>query len=95
MRDEERGKIKVLSYAKVQAVVMAFAGLLCGVFYAGIGAVYDLQTDAISYGAALAFLSIPGMPLYFAVVGFVSAVVGASLFNLASRWVGGIALDIE
>ena len=98
-------KIKVLSYAKVQAVVMAFAGLAAGFVYSFGGLFIDIQvstglmatveTPGLSHGTALAFMAIPVMPLYFAAIGFVTGVVGAFLYNIFAKWFGGIEMNIH
>lgn len=75
-------KIKILAYAKLQAVILALAGLVAGILYSGIGLIIDLSTVGLNKGTALAFLAIPGMPIYFAVFGFISGLIGAYLYNL-------------
>ena len=75
-------KINVFSYAKVQATVMALAGIVAGLIYSIGGTIYDLQTIGLNKGTLLAYIAIPVMPLYFAVFGFVTGVVGAILYNL-------------
>jgi len=88
-------KIKVFSYAKIQAIVMAFVGLIAGVLYSGIGAIYDSVTGSLGVGTVLAFMALVGMPILFAAFGFLTGLVGVVLFNLASKWIGGIELSIE
>ena len=34
-------------------------------------------------------------PLMYAVMGFVSGVIGALLYNLVAKWVGGIEVEVE
>ncbi|XMB86786.1 hypothetical protein RJG79_03055 [Mycoplasmatota bacterium WC44] len=88
-------KIKVLQYAKVQTIIMAFAGLVAGILYSGLGAIYDAFTIGLNYGTALAFFAIPGMPLYFAGFGLVTGIIGAILYNATSKWFGGVEIDIK
>lgn len=78
-------KINIFSYAKFQAIVMAFAGIVAGLIYSVGGTIYDLQTIGLNKGTLLAYIAIPVMPLYFAVFGFVTGVVGATLYNLFSK----------
>jgi hypothetical protein len=35
------------------------------------------------------------MPVLYAVMGFVSGVIGAGIYNLVAKWMGGIEVDIE
>ena len=83
-------RIGVLCLAKMQAVIMASAGLIAGILYAFGGAVYDvLTTGSVNLGTALAFLALIGMPVVFAAIGFVVGAIGAPLYNWAAGWFGG------
>ena len=88
-------KIKVFSYAKFQAIVMAFAGIIAGLIYSVGGTFYDLQTIGLNKGTIFAYIAIPVMPLYFAVFGFVTGLVGAILYNLAAKRLGKREMDFE
>jgi hypothetical protein len=98
-------KIKVLSLAKFQAVLLALLGLLAGAVYSFGGLIIDAlvslgwitssSTPGISYGTALAFGALIGMPAIFAVVGFVAGFIEAVLYNIFVRWFGGINLDFK
>ena len=88
-------KIKILAYAKIQTIVMAFVGLVMGLIYSIGGAIYDLQTIGINEGTALAFMAILIMPLYFAIFGFLTGIVGAFLYNLYTKKFSGINLNIK
>ena len=85
-------KIKVLKYSITQTIVLAFFGLLAGILYSFGGLLIDSlvtfeiitsnETPGLSPGTALAFLALIGMPLYFAAFGFISGLIGATLFNI-------------
>ena len=87
-------KIKVSSLAKFQAVLGAHAGLLAGAIYSFGGLVYDLFTIGLNWGTVLAFGALIGMPLIFGAAGFVLGVVEGVLFNILSRWTGGMDVDL-
>lgn len=87
--------IGVFFAAKLVALLMAFVGLLAGVLYAGIGAIYDALRGPLNLGTALAFLAIIGMPMLFAAFGFIGGAIGAFLYNVFAGWVGGIEIEIE
>jgi hypothetical protein len=36
-----------------------------------------------------------GLPLVYAVVGFIGGVLTAALYNLFAKWVGGIEVEVE
>ncbi len=35
------------------------------------------------------------MPILYSVIGFVTGVVGAAIYNVISKWVGGIEVEVE
>ena len=88
-------RLGVLFSAKLQAVVMAVVGLIAGVLYAFGGFFYELFTGTLNSGTALAFFALIGMPMSFAVFGFLAGAIGAVLYNFVVRWIGGIELDFE
>jgi hypothetical protein len=88
-------RLGVLFSAKLQAIQMAFVGLIAGILYAFGGAMYELLTGTLNSGTALAFLALIGMPIIFAIFGFMAGAIGAVLYNLVARWFGGIEMDFE
>lgn len=78
---QQADKLKVLQYAKQQALITGIAGIIAGLIYSLGGTFYDLATVGLNKGTALAYLAIPIMPLYFALFGFVTGLVGAFLYN--------------
>ena len=87
--------IGVFSLAAWQAALMAAVGLLAGVAYSFGGAAIDVlvttgvinsaSTPGVSWGTALAFLALIGMPAYFAVFGFAAGAIAAFLYGLVVR----------
>jgi hypothetical protein len=53
------------------------------------------ETPGLSYGTVLAFGALVGMPAIGAVCGFVVGIVGSFLYNMVTRWTGGIEMNIE
>jgi hypothetical protein len=35
------------------------------------------------------------MPIIYGVVGFLFGVIGAALYNLVARWIGGFEVEVE
>ena len=35
------------------------------------------------------------MPVIYGVMGFIGGVIGAAVYNLDARWIGGIELEVE
>ena len=96
-------RIRVLSLAKLQAVLMAAIGLIVGVIYGVIimvfGAALLSQTEA---GGAAAVGSVVGglvvmviAPIFYGVLGFVFGAISALVFNVAAGFMGGLELQVE
>ena len=82
----------VLVGAFIGLLIGASVGLILGILYSFIGAIYDISRGSVSWGTALAFLALVGMPAVFAVAGFLVGAVGTGLFQLARlarRGLGG------
>ena len=99
MRDEQGfGRVGVFYLAVLQGGLMALSGLSVGVLYSFGGAAIDLMvtagwltsesTPGLSYGTALAFLALVGMPVLFGACGLCSGFVAAILYNLVAGAVG-------
>lgn len=97
----------VLSSAKLSTAVMGIVGLIAGILYSFGGLIVDAlvsigwvssvsaETPGLSYGTVLAFGALIGMPIIFAVPGLLVGAIGAFLYNVAARRVGGIEMDFE
>jgi hypothetical protein len=87
--------IGVLFAAQLQAILMAFVGLVAGILYSTLGAIHDVIRGSVGWGTALAFLALIGMPIVFAAFGFVAGALGAFLYNVFAGWFGGIAMQMD
>lgn len=88
-------KIGVLSLAKFEAILMAFIGLILGIFYAILGTIFGAFTGSAVLGAGLGFLAIIILPILYAIFGFIAGAIGAFLYNLVAGWIGGIEIEFE
>ena len=100
-------KIKILTLAKLQAIIFGLIGLVAGTLYSFGGLIIDtlvsigwlsgvtFETPGLSYGTVLAFGALVGMPAIFATFGLASGIIGAILFKLLPKWIGGIKVDLE
>lgn len=88
-------KIGVLFSAKLLAIYGAGVGLIAGILYSFGGFINEALTGTLNSGTALAFLALIGMPIIFAFFGLIAGAIGAILYNLTSKWFGGIEMDIE
>lgn len=91
--------VGVMSVAKLEAVIMAIAGLIMGVLYAFASASLGVLGTVVggSAGFLLGFglLSIVVMPVLFAIMGFIAGAIGAFLYNIVAGKVGGIELEFD
>jgi predicted membrane protein len=83
------------SFAKLQSLVMAMAGVIAGLIYALSGFFMELLNNNLNSGTALAFLAIAGMPVLFATAGFLAGWLGAPLYNLLAARTGGIKVNFD
>ena len=90
-------RIGPMSVAKVSGALYALMGLVIGAIMSAIsvigGAMGGSETGMMGmiFGAAAVIL----LPLLYGCTGFVMSLIGASLFNLAAGWVGGIELETQ
>jgi hypothetical protein len=99
---EKIKKLNVFAFAKFQALLATLVGVLAGIIYAFGGFIIDTlvslgwitssETPGLSYGTVLAFGALVGMPLIAGVIGFVTGILEAVLFNLAANRLGGFAI---
>ena len=74
----------------------SFGGLIIdGLVSLKLVSAVDLGTPGLSYGTLWAFGALIGMPMIFAVVGFIVGSVGAVLFNLTAPRIDGIPLKFK
>jgi hypothetical protein len=97
----------ILSFAKFQALLGFYIGIVLGVIYAFGGLIIDLlvtggllsatvmSTTGLSWGTLLAFGALIGMPIIFAVLGLILGIVEAFLFNFFANRFGGIHVDMQ
>lgn len=99
-------RVGVLSCGKVLGALYALLGLIIGGIYALLAllfAVIGVSTaqetgDALAggvFGVLFGVGAIILFPILYGVLGFVGGVIAAFLYNLISRFVGGIELDLE
>jgi len=88
-------RLGVLFSAKLQAILMAFIGLIAGILYSFGGFFYELFTGTLNSGTALAFMALVGMPIVFAAFGLVAGATGALLYNLVAGRFGGLEMDVD
>jgi hypothetical protein len=98
-------KLGVLSVAKMQAVMGLVIGLIIGVIYGVIIILYSIlgaslvkgdQAYAVGGGGiVIGIVAMIGFPIMYTIIGFIGGAIGALIYNLFSRIVGGIEMEVE
>lgn len=90
----KRVSINILLFARLQCAAFTAIGVVCGAVYAFGGIALDLATDGLNTGSILALLALIGMPLLFAVIGFVFGSIQALTLNLLSPLLSRVGISI-
>ncbi len=94
----ELRKFGILSVAKMNAVLSAFMGFLIGIFYAILGTF--IQTNGAQFIPGvptflLGFGLVIVMPILYGILGFISGLILAALYNFFAPSVGGIEMKFK
>jgi hypothetical protein len=95
-------KIGRFSIIKFQTIMGTLIGLITGIIYSVGGLIIDIlvslgwitssETPGLSYGTILAFGALVGMPLIFALIGFVLGIIETILYKLFTKWIEKIII---
>jgi hypothetical protein len=96
--------IGVLSVAKIYAAIMFVISLLISIPYGlfimifGVAAMGSGAKEGMAAGGGAIVIGIIIMiviPIVYGVFGFIGGAIGALLYNLFSKMVGGVELEVE
>ncbi|HYL13298.1 MAG TPA: hypothetical protein VEV41_09685 [Terriglobales bacterium] len=88
--------VGVLSCAKVVGAIQAAIGIVLMPFFllaAVVGAFAESKTDQVSSLVFVVFSLF--LPVFYGVFGFLMGAFGAWVYNLISKWIGGIELELQ
>ena len=91
-------KIGVLSLAKIFGILYAFVGLIFGAFitlFALVAPAFSSSNTPGLFGALFGVGAIILLPIFYGVLGFVSGLITAALYNLVCSWIGGLEVETE
>ena len=94
-------RVGVLSCGKFMGLLYAGIGLIAGGIFALaslVGEVAGLTADARGGAIFALFFGVGAvifLPVFYGVMGFISGVVSAFLYNLVAGWIGGIECEFE
>jgi len=86
----------VWSVAKIEALVFAILGLIEGVLVAFFAPVAQVEMQvAVPWEFTLGMWAIIVLPLVYLAIGFAVGVIGAAIYNIFAKLVGGIEIEFE
>jgi hypothetical protein len=91
-------RIEPFSCGKVAGVLYGAMGLVVGVIVslaAMIGGLAGREAFGALAGGLVGLGAIVILPILYGGLGFIVAVIGAWLYNLAAGWVGGIEIELK
>jgi len=91
---QEVKRIGVMSVAKISALFGVFVGLIAGILFALASKVADAAAVAGLEGMTFGASSIITLPLMYGVIYFLGGLIGAAIYNLFAKWIGGVKIDI-
>jgi len=92
---QEIKKVDVLSFALLQMIISAIIGLVMGLIIAFImGPMAAIGGTPSGFLVGMGFGAIIIAPIFYGVMGFIMGAIGAFLYNLAAKWVGGFKIEL-
>lgn len=92
-------RVGPLSLAKISGTLYALVGLLIGAIVSLIslvgGAMVRGDENAGMVGAIFGAAAIIVLPICYGVLGFVTSLIGAALYNAIAGMVGGVEIDLQ
>jgi hypothetical protein len=90
--------VGVLSVAKIMGAMYAVLGLFFLPFVLLMGLVASMapnQHNQNPFGPVIGLIFGIFAPIFYGVFGFIFGALGAFLYNLMARWLGGIEVKVE
>ncbi|MEP6848377.1 MAG: hypothetical protein ABI999_05945 [Acidobacteriota bacterium] len=98
-------KIGVLSSAKIQGATCVVLGLIIGVIYGAFIILYSLIGASLVGGDAkmavggggvvVGVVTMIACPIIYGIMGFIFGALGAFLYNVFAKMIGGIEMEVE
>ncbi len=87
-----------LSVAKISGLLYAILGLVFGGIFSLIALVGGFAADSVGSGGLGAIVGVAAVvvfPIMYGLLGFVSMLIAAWLYNVAAGVLGGVELDVQ
>src|SRR5258708_33745148 len=87
------GKMLAVIYGLGSLIFLPFFLLFAGIVSMFPKAQGGPQIIPAMLGAGIGFMLF--LPVMYALMGFISGAIGAFIYNLVAKWIGGIELEVE
>jgi len=87
--------VALASAFRVGFVVYAFLGFIAGVFCSAIALAGVPFAPHAHLPRLVGLFAVVLCPILYGIIGGIGLLISAYLYNLASRWVGGLELEIN
>ena len=89
-------RISPVQLGKMLALLYGIIGLIAIPFFLFMAAMSsqlppDQRGPMMAMGAGAALFA----PVLYAVVGFIGGIIGAVIYNVVAKWVGGVEVEVE
>jgi hypothetical protein len=92
-------RLAPLSFAKIAGVLYALMGLLVGGLFSAasiLGGVMGAGDGDSPFGGMIFGVgAIVVLPIFYGVLGFVTTLIGAVLYNAIASVIGGVEIDVQ
>jgi len=87
--------VGVMSVAKIMGLLYGCMGLIFAPIFLLVGVLGSIAgEDRTPFAGVVGIVLAVLMPVLYGVTGFVSGAIGALLYNLLAKWVGGFELEL-
>ena len=90
--------LKIWPMSRIYAVLMAIMGFILGILYFVLGiassslGITNQETEIFTKFGAWGIIL---LPIFYGVLGLIFGAVGAFLYNLVAKWVGGVEIQFD
>ena len=96
-------RFDVLSAGCMWAILSVAMGLIVGILYAIFLSIFfaiagNMSSELSGFGGLgiglVWLICVIGFPIIYGIFGFVGGIIGAALYNVFARWIGGIKVEL-
>jgi hypothetical protein len=90
-------RVGPLSFAKITGTLYALIGLIFGAcisLFSLLGSALGPK-GILGGGILFGVGAIIALPIFYGILGFLTSLIGAAIYNLVASWVGGVELDVQ